>query len=56
MEDFRGLNVLKKSLSEHVLLLRFAGPFQKLLENGIMDATRSGGDAYFEEMPIYFFT
>ena len=54
IEDFRGLNVLKKSLSEHVLLLRFAGPFQKLLENGIMDAARSGGDAYFEEMPIYF--
>ena len=38
MEDFRGLNVLKKSLSEQVHLLSFAGPFQKLLENGIMDA------------------
>ena len=33
----------KKSLSEQVHLLSFAGPFQKILENGIMDA--EWGDA-----------
>ena len=33
----------KKSLSGQVHLLSFAGPFQKLLENGIMDA--EWGDA-----------
>ena len=39
----------KKSLSEQVHLLSFAGPFQKLLENGIMDA--EWGGRLFEEMP-----
>ena len=44
MEDFCGLNVFKKkTLSGQVHLLSFAGPFQKLLENGIMDA--EWGDA-----------
>ena len=43
MKDFCGLNVLEQSLSEQVHLLSFAGPFQKLLENGIMDA--EWGDA-----------
>ena len=43
MEDFCGLNVFKKSLSGKVHLLSFAGPFQKLLENGIMDS--EWGDA-----------
>ena len=38
MEDFCGLNVLEQSLSEQVHLLSFAGPFQKLLENGTMNA------------------